>query len=635
MLDAMRRGAVNWLAKLLLFLLIIAFGIWGVADVFRGYRQGTLARIGNTEISVEAYRQAYQDELASISRRIGRRLTIDQARMLGIDQRALQRLIGGAAVDAHVHELHLALSQSGVADIIRADAAFRDASGAFSNAAFRSYLRQSGNSEGSYVALRRKDELREHITDSLRLGVAPPQVLIDLLHAYREETRSIAFFTPDFDKLITIAVPDEAKIRAYYENNNRQFTSPELRKVNLIALTRGAVKARVAVSDEEVKAAYEQDKDRYSIPEKRRISQLAYPDMAAAEKAYAELAKAGDFAAAAARLGFKESDFDLGLLTRRDMIDDKIAASAFALKQGELSKPVEGQFSIVLLRVGEIVPGKQRTFEEVKDEIKDQLADERAAEEIQTLHDHIEDQRNAGKSLKEIAEALKLPFHEVATIDRSGNTAEGNPADVPEPGRIAAAAFSGAVGIEAEPTELADGGEAWVDVLAVIPEKLKAFADVIGEAKDAVIAEERRKEILALSGKLVERLSKGEEMAAIVKEVGGKLETTPQVTRRTVPQGLTANAVSQAFALPKGGATSSPTPDGKGRMILRVVDVVRPPPPTPEQSQHLRAELSDAMQGDLLTEYVDGLKARYGWSVNGEAIKQVLGGTDTQQPDLE
>ena len=37
MLDAMRRGAVNWLAKVLLGLLIVAFALWGVADVFRNY----------------------------------------------------------------------------------------------------------------------------------------------------------------------------------------------------------------------------------------------------------------------------------------------------------------------------------------------------------------------------------------------------------------------------------------------------------------------------------------------------------------------------------------------------------------------------------------------------------------------
>ena len=42
------------------------------------------------------------------------------------------------------------------------------------------------------------------------------------------------------------------------------------------------------------------------------------------------------------------------------MIDSKIAAAAFALKKDELSKPVEGQFALVLVRVSEIVPGKQR-----------------------------------------------------------------------------------------------------------------------------------------------------------------------------------------------------------------------------------------------------------------------------------
>ena len=57
MLDAMRRGAVNWLAKILLGLLIVAFALWGVADVFRNYGRGTLARLGNTEISVDEYRK--------------------------------------------------------------------------------------------------------------------------------------------------------------------------------------------------------------------------------------------------------------------------------------------------------------------------------------------------------------------------------------------------------------------------------------------------------------------------------------------------------------------------------------------------------------------------------------------------
>ena len=292
MLDAMRRGAVNWLAKVLLGLLIVAFALWGVADVFRNYGRGTLARIGNTEISVDEYRQAYQEEMASISRRLGgRRLTAEQAKMLGVEQRTLSRLIGTAAIDTHARELHLALSDQAIADIIRTDPAFQDATGKFSSDTFRSLLRQNGISEARYIASRRKDEVREQLTDTLLGGVSPPQLLIDLLHRYRDETRVIEFFTPDYDKLIKIAEPDEAKLKEYYDQNKRQFMTPELRKVNVLLLTRADVKARLPVSEEEMKAAYEQDKEKFNIPEKRRVLQLAFPDKAAAEKAYAELAK--------------------------------------------------------------------------------------------------------------------------------------------------------------------------------------------------------------------------------------------------------------------------------------------------------------------------------------------------------
>lgn len=636
MLDAMRRGAVNWLAKILLGLLIIAFAVWGVADVFRNYGRGTLARIGNTEISVEDYRQAYQDELSSISRRLGRRLTAEQAKLLGVEQRTLSRLIGVAAIDMHAHDLRLALSDKAIADLIRDDPAFNDVTGKFSNDTFRAVLRQNGFSEGRYVASRRKDEVREQLTETLVAGVSPPQLLIDLLHRFRDETRVIEFFTPDYDKLIKAPEPDEAKLKEYYDQFKRQFVTPELRKVNVLLLTRADVKARLPVTEEEIKAAYDQDKEKYNIAEKRRIQQLAFPDKAAAEKAYAELAKATNFTEAAVKLGFKESDFDLGLLTRKDMIDPKIADAAFALKKDELSKPVEGKFTTVLLRVPEIVPGKQRTYDEVKDEIKDRLAEERASQEIASLHEKVESERSAGKPLKEIADSLHLTYREIPDMDREGKTGDGKPAiDGPEAPRIAQAAFAGAMGLEAEAADLGDGGYAWVDVAGVTPEKQKAFEDVKAEVKTGAIEAERRKEIAALAAKFVDRLNNGETMEALAKEIGAKVERTPAITRNTAPQGLTQNAVQQAFTLPKGKATSAPSPDGKARVILSVAEVIPAPPPTPEQTNRLKEELSRQLQGDVLAEYVGGLQARYGLSVNDAALKQALGTPGRDQSDFE
>jgi peptidyl-prolyl cis-trans isomerase D len=631
MLDALRRGAANWVAKILLGMLVISFAIWGVADVFRGYGRGSLARIGKTEISVDEFQQAYQNELSQISAQVGRRITPEQARMFGLDGRVLSRLVGSAAVDAHAAELGLHISDATVADSVRNEPAFSGPDGKFSKFSFDSYLRQTGMSEGRFLTLRRKDDMRELITDALVSGVAPPQSLIDLLHRYNEETRVIEFLTLDPSKAVKIADPDDAKLKEYFENNKIKFVTPEFRKLAVLLLTRDDVKRGISVTDDEIKSIYEAEKEKFNIPEKRRIQQLAFPDGAAADKTRAELATASNFTEAASKLGFKESDFDLGLITKRDMIDEKIADAAFSLKKDELSQPIEGQFALVLLHVSQIEPGKQRTLEEVSPEIRERLADEHAAQEIQTLHDKVDNERAAAKPLKETAEKLNLQFREIEATNRAGHKPDGSPAlDNPDAEKIAQAAFGGSAGVESEAIELSDGGYAWVDVLAVTPEKQKPFEEVKAEVKAAYVESETRKELSALATKLAERVAKGEPMEAIATEVSGKVEKTNPITRNTSPQGLSANAVQQAFALAKGGASSTASPDNTSRTIFRIADVIPAPAATKEQSEKLRADLVRQLQGDVIAEYIGELQARYGVSVNEAAMRGVLG-LDRQQ----
>ena len=65
MLRGMRKASASWLGKgimgAVVGFLILAFGVWGIGDIFRGYGRSTFAKIGNTEISIEQFRQAYND----------------------------------------------------------------------------------------------------------------------------------------------------------------------------------------------------------------------------------------------------------------------------------------------------------------------------------------------------------------------------------------------------------------------------------------------------------------------------------------------------------------------------------------------------------------------------------------------
>lgn len=630
----MRRGVSNIFTKFLLALLIVAFAIWGIGDVVRRSGQGAVATVGKTQIRSEEFRQAYEDEMQSVARRLGRKLTPEQAKILGIEQRALARLIGFASLDLHANALGLAVSDNIVANIVRGDPAF-EVGGQFSPQRFRQLLSQYGYaSEAQYIQARRRDILREQLTETLGAGLVPQATLLDAMLRYRDETRVVEFVAPDYQKLIKKAEPTDSQLREFYEQNLRQYIALEQRKANVLLLSRAEALSRTPITDEEVKAAYEATKATFNVPEKRKIAQFTFPDKAAADKAYAELSKAKNFDEAAEKLGFPAADVDLGLLTRAEMIDPKIAEVAFSLKKNELSQPVQGQFSVALVRVTDIQGGKQRTFDEVKPEIRERLAGERVGQRVAELHDKADAERAKGKPLKDIAEQLKLPFIEIAGITRLGKTNDGKTViDHADAGRIAEALFEATPGVETETLELTDSGYAWYELVSVTPERQKTFEEVKEEVRNNYLEAEKRKAIIALAAKQVARLEAGEKLEAIVKDLGGaKIERTAAIKRTDAPPaGLPAAGVQQAFAMPKGGAAQVPTQDGAAQVIIRVADIIAAPPATPERTEALKAELAKQVRVDLLEQYVSGLRTRYGYTVNEKLLKQALG----PQPDVQ
>jgi len=63
MLRGMRKASSNWLGKTIMAtvmgILIVSFGIWGIADIFRGFGRSTVAKVGHTEITTDQFRQIY------------------------------------------------------------------------------------------------------------------------------------------------------------------------------------------------------------------------------------------------------------------------------------------------------------------------------------------------------------------------------------------------------------------------------------------------------------------------------------------------------------------------------------------------------------------------------------------------
>jgi peptidyl-prolyl cis-trans isomerase D len=633
MLDAMRRGVANLLVKLLLGLLIIAFAFWGIGDyLVRGPQQGALATIGKTEISQDEYKQAYTIETQVAAEKLGRAPTPDQAQLLPL--LTLWRLIDGAAIELHARDLGITVADDLVGRVIKGtNPEIVGKDGRIDMSKYIEIIRQSGaRSIGEYESHQKRALTRQQLTETLGAGAVPQQYLIEALYRFRDEKRVIEYIAPDFAKLVTVGEPAEDKLRAFFEANQRKYKAPEERKASLLLVSREQALQRVQVTDEEVKAAYEAAKGTYDVPEKRRILQLTFPDKAAAEKGYAELSKAKDtkaFNEAAAKLGFSASDMQLGsgLLTKAEMIDAKIAAAAFSLKKDELSRPVEGQYAVVLLRIPEIAEGKTRTFDEVKGEIRDRIAGDRVGQQLQGLHERIEAGRAKGTQLKDIAEEQKLALVELAGLTRTGKSADGKAlishADAP---RIGDAVFAATPGVETEIIELSDGGFAWFELLDVTPERQKTFEEITAEVKASFLEQERREAVAGLVANHLAERKPGEGLERIAKALNAKVERTPPLKRTDAPPtGLTPSVLKQAFELAKGDAGSAPTPDGKGRIVFRVTDIVAAPEAKSEQTAAIKSELAKQLSQDLVRQYVDGLRTRYGATVNEKLLAEALG----------
>jgi len=181
----MRKASSNWLGKTIMAIvmgvLIVSFGVWGIADIFKGFGQSSLAKIGGTEISAEQFRQIYTDRLQQLSRQFGRPLTPEQARAFGIDRQVLQQTLAEAALDEDARRMGLNQSDAEVLRSIYNDPNFKGLNGQFDPQRFQSVIRNFGYTEGHYIAEQRRVGLRRQIAGTISSGAEPSKPMIEAL----------------------------------------------------------------------------------------------------------------------------------------------------------------------------------------------------------------------------------------------------------------------------------------------------------------------------------------------------------------------------------------------------------------------------------------------------------------------
>jgi peptidyl-prolyl cis-trans isomerase D len=606
--------------------LIVSFGVWGIADIFRGFGQSKLATVGHTEISVEQFRQLYTDRLQQIGRQFGRPLTSDQARAFGLDRQVLQQMVAEAALDEDARRLGLGQSDAEVKRMIFNDPNFKAPTGAFDPVRFMQTLREFGFTEQRYVTEQRKVSLRRQIANTVTAGLEPPKTMIEVANRFQNETRTIDYVKLDAAQAGAIDPPSPEALASYFDDHKALFRAPEYRKISFVVVTPEEVAKWSDVSDEDAKKIFEERRDKFGTPERRQISQIVFPNGEEAQAARTRIAAGTVFDDIAKERGLKPADVDLGMVAKSDIIDPKVAEAAFSLAPDEVSQPAEGRFGVALVKVGKIEPGVQPNYESVAAAIKHNIAVERARASVQGLHDKMEDERGGGASVIDAAKKLGLTAVTVDATDRSGRAPDGKPiAGIPAGLDIVSPAFASDVGVDNDPLQLA-GGYVWFDVLGITPSRERN----IDEVKDQVEARWRDDQITnrlrTKATELVGKLDQGGKLADEATALGLKVETSAAFKRDAKVPALPDTAAEAAFRTPKDAAGRAQGSSGSEWIVFRVTDVTEPPLDlASEEAKKLKEALQRGLTDEQIAAYVTKLESEIGTTINENAVALATG----------
>lgn len=639
MLEAFRKAAQGWAAKVLLSLLVIAFGVWGITDVFSGisvsfarwtgFGPQDLAKVGDVVINSETFRQDLNKNLQRVSRQMGGTLSLEDARKLGLDQQTFDQMINAAVVDAAADRLKLAVSDKTIVDQAAANPAFQNAEGKFDPTTFRMILEQNGLNEQAFLASNKVDMTRRFVTSAAASPMPTPKTLTEAMLRYQGETRDARYFT------LTVAesdvpAPTDAELQQQYESTPAAYTAPEYRSIAMMKVEPADVASKLAVSDVEVQDAYEKSKADYFTPERRTILQISFPNIDAAKAAKARIDAGEDFMKVATETGAKESDITFTDRLKGDFLDPAIGEAAFAIAEGTVSDPVSGALNTVLLKAAKVTPEHQKTLDEARPAVIKAVQLQKARDEIQSIYDAVEDARASQTKFEDIASKAGISFVLVPAVSQGGTGKDGKAVDMPGAKDVLKAAFESDVGVENDALPVGDG-YVWYEVREVVPSALKPLADIKAQVTSDYVARKLR----GLAGEKAKSLidkAAGQTLDQLATANGNAaIKTVAGVKRADVSEEFDGSAALALFAAPQGQLTWSLGGDGKSARIIEVSKVTTPAfDPASDEAKSRAEETKVVLASDMSATFVKALRGSAEVTVNDPLWETIRGGQAQQ-----
>ncbi len=531
MLRLMRKQAGSWVIKILLGAIVIVFIFWGVGS-FRSQRGGRVALVNGDQITLDEYREAYNNLIEQLRRRFGNNLDEDMLKQLQVKRQALNQLIDNKLLVQESKRLKFRVSEKELADAILNITAFQRA-GIFDSRLYKDVLDRLKMTPEAFEEAQKNamliDKLRTLITSSAKISDQEALEWFNWVNA--SVNIDYVFFSPNRYKDIH---PSDEEIKTFFENHKETYKTDPMVKVRYLNFNPDAFRSKVELSDEEIREYYDENLETFKIPktvEARhillRVNQDADPETVKKTKDRAinilKLAKEGkDFAELAKQYSegpTRDKGGYLGKFKKEAMVKP-FADVAFSMKAGEISEPVRTQFGWHLINVEKVNEASVTSFDDAKKDIQKKLTDDMAKSLAYDEAEAVSDDALDGEDLINAAKKRNMKILTTDFFSSKGPIQEIN-----NPLEFASVAFN-LLDQEISNVQEFENGYYILQLVDKIPPKIPELDEVKEKVKLDLIKEKQHEKAKADSETLLAALKNGKTMNTESK----KFDLTPKTT---------------------------------------------------------------------------------------------------------
>jgi len=400
-----------WIIVLLLVLGLVGFGL---QDVLSRWGTSKLASIGEVEISSEEFAQSFIREINYISQNIGKNLTIEEAKAVGLHLQIMERLINRSLLDQFLSDLKISIGDASLLKSLKTNPNFNDIEGNFNRKNYNDYLSKINLSENEFEKILRNDLSRGLFTQILDGKFNHNQNIVKTIADYIGEEREVTLYKLRHITNTSLQV-NKDEVRKFYENNKKNYSSKSIRKYSVMNINQSQFLNEIETTEEEIQNIYEDRKQNFTQPEFRELSRIIFQTSDLATEALNKiLNNEKTFEQIGLDLNLNNREINFGTYSKIDL-DNELSGLIFdnKIKKNSIVGPINGELGFELYKVTKIIPEVVLSEEKAKSKIINEIQLENSLNKLSEIIPEVEDMIASGETFEEITKKYEIDIENV------------------------------------------------------------------------------------------------------------------------------------------------------------------------------------------------------------------------------